>query len=109
MAWGMVAAVSECSERVDMGSGVLADSRAYLLVFCGNLLLQHGADAEASAVQDSDHRPCRVWGGAGANRVAAVRSCSAGAGQRHFLVLGEGCGIYVPVYLVSWHVPSLPF
>src|SRR5580704_13671650 len=103
MAWRMVAAVSECSERVDMGSGVLADSRAYLLVFCGNLLLQHGADAETSALQDSDDRVGGVWGGTGVDRVAAVRSCRAGAGQRHFLVLGEGCGIYVPVYLVSWH------
>ena len=36
--------------------------------------------------------------------VPPVRDPRAG----YFLVLGQGCRVHVPVYLVSWHVPALP-
>src|ERR1700686_3814581 len=103
----MAAAVSKFG-RVDLGFDLLVLSGHHVPAFRGNVFLQHGANAEASTVQDSDHGACGIWRGARPDWAGAVHSTSAGSGGRHLLVRGQSCRVYVPLYLVSWHVPALP-
>ena len=59
------------------------------------------------ALQDSDHGSRRIRCGSGRDRADPISSPGPRASGRHLLVLGQGCRIYVPLYLVSWHVPAL--
>ena len=43
-----------------LGSGFLSLPRRHISVSRGDVLLQHGAHAEASALPHSDHRPGRI-------------------------------------------------
>ena len=66
------------------------------------------ADAQASAIPDSNHRPRWIRRRACADRPRDVRSSRPRTHTGHFLVLRQSCRIHVPLYLVSWHVPALP-
>src|SRR3984957_14326624 len=105
----MAAAVSELVEWRSMGLSLLAFPRNHFCASGADVFLQHGADAEASTVQDPDHRAGWIRRGAGSNWTSAVLDAGSRARDRHFLVCGESCRVHVPLYLVSWHVPALSF
>ena len=98
-----------CAERRHLGPGVLSDPRAELPVSGGNVFLQHGAHAEASVLSRADRRPARdsawCWRLIGVVLfVPPVRDWV----QDIFWFSRQSRGFYVPVHLVSWHVPALP-
>src|SRR5579859_3023390 len=103
----MDAAVPELAERRNGKSGVLAGPRGHVSISGRDHVLQHGADAQASAVQDSDDWVGGIRRGAGGDRPDPVYSWRARPHSGHLLVLSEGCRVHVPLYLVSWHVPAL--
>src|SRR5215472_4117391 len=104
----MAAAVSERTKRTSLGSGLLLNPRAYVLVSRDTLLLQHRAHAQASAVQDSDDGTGRIRRAARSDRLGYACSGRTRAYPKCFLVFGESCGVHVSLHLVSGHVPALP-
>src|SRR5437879_2327153 len=104
----MASSLSEFADRTDLGARLLPFSRDYFSSARGDVFLQRGSYAEASVFPHSNPWPgwirCVAW----ADRPGAVRARRSRTRSRHLLVFDESCGIHVPLYLVSWHVPALP-
>src|ERR1700736_2176538 len=99
MAGRMVAAVSESFDWREMGSGFFPISRNHFSFSGRDVLLQHGADAEAPTFSASNHwlalirrRPSRDW-------VDLVHPRCPRAGAGYLLVLDESCWLHVPLHL----------
>src|ERR1022692_4564974 len=103
----MASAVSESLAQLNLGLGFLTHPGPHVSVFRRDLLLQHRPHAEASSFPHSNHRPRRIRRSPGPDWSDSVRSHGKRPSAGYFLVLGQSCGLYVHVYLVSWHVPTL--
>src|SRR5579863_3933831 len=104
----MAAAISEFSRRFDLEADLLAFSWRNVSFFRRNMFLQRGAHAQASTIPSANHRTRGFWRSPRPDRPDSVYSSCEHAHSGYFLVLGESCRVYVSLYLVSWHVPTIP-
>src|SRR5438552_4355463 len=103
----MAAPVPQHVDRAHMGPRLLLVPRDHVRASSVDVFLQHGADAQTSAVPGADDRAGWIRRGAWTDRPDPFHSGGARSRERYFLVCGQSCCVYVSLYLVSWHVPAL--